>query len=121
MGRANWIFADTVFGAEVNALMYSVVETAKANHINVRCYLQYLFEEIPKHLDQSDKSFLKDMVPWSDAYHSYESQKKQADEQLWQSLFPEPERPRTPRKRDSVVHIPSEIQKNDESSAGRSA
>ena len=121
VGRANWLFADTVFGAEVNALMYSVVETAKANRVNVRCYLQYLFDEIPKYLDQSDRSFLKDMVPWSDAYHSYESQKKQSGEQLWQSLFPEPERPRTPRKRDSVVHIPSELQKNDESSVGCSA
>lgn len=121
VGRSNWIFADTVYGAEVNALMYSVVETAKANHVNVRCYLQYLLEEIPKYLDQSDKSFLKDMVPWSDAYQSYESQKKQTDEQLWQSLFPEPERPRTPRKRDSVVHMPSDVQKNDESSADRSA
>jgi transposase len=121
IGRANWIFADTVFGAKVNALMYSVVETAKANHVNVRCYLQYLLEEIPKHLDHSDKSFLKDMVPWSEVYHSYEAQKKQADERLLQSLFPEPERPKTPRKRDSVVYIPLEIQKNDESSAGRPA
>lgn len=120
VGRSNWLFADTVFGAEVNALMYSVVETAKANRVNVRCYLQYLLEKIPKHLDQSDKSFLKDMVPWSDAYHSYESQKKQADEQLCQRLFPEPERPRTPRKRESAVHTPSEVQ-NDELSVGRSA
>jgi transposase len=121
VGRSNWLFADTVFGAKINALMYSVVETAKANHVNVRCYLQYLLEEIPKHLDQSDKSFLKDMVPWSDTYHSYESQKEQADEQLLQRLFPEPERPRTPRKRDLVVHTPSEVQKNDELSVDRSA
>jgi transposase len=121
VGRSNWLFADTVIGAKINALMYSVVETAKANHVNVRCYLQYLLEEIPKHLDQSDKSFLKDMVPWSDAYHSYESQKEQADEQLLQGLFPEPERPRTPRKRDLVVHTPSEVQKNDELSVDRSA
>lgn len=118
VGRSNWLFADTVFGAKVNALMYSVVETAKANHVNVLSYLQYLLEEIPKHLDQSDKRFLKDMVPWSDAYHSYESQKKQTDEQLWQRLFPEPERPRTPRKRDSVVHTPSEVYNNDELSVG---
>ena len=121
VGRSNWLFADTVFGAQVNAMMYSVVETAKANHVNVRCYLRYLFEEIPKHLDQSDKSFLKDMVPWSDAYHSYESQKKHVNEQLWQRLFPEPERPRTPRKRDSMVHTPSEIHKNDELSTDRPA
>jgi len=108
VGRANWLFADTVFGAKVNALMYSVVETAKANHVNVHCYLQYLLDEIPKHLNQSDKSFLKDMVPWSDAFHRYASEKKQTDENLFQKLFPEPERPRTPRKRDSAIH------KNDE-------
>lgn len=58
------------------------------------------------------------MVPWSDAYHSYELQKKQVDEQLWHNLFPEPERPRTPRKRDSVVHTPSEVQKVDAFSVG---
>lgn len=121
VGRSNWLFADTVFGAKVNALMYSVVETAKANHVNVCCYLRYLLEEIPKHLDQSDKSFLKDMVPWSDAYQSYESQKEQADEQLLQRLFPEPERPRTPRKRDSVFHTPLEVHKIDELSVSRPA
>jgi hypothetical protein len=118
VGRANWLFADTVFGAKVNALMYSVVETAKANHVNVRCYLQYLFEEIPKHLDQSDKSFLKEMVPWSDAYRNYESQKGQGDKQLWQRLFPEPERPRAPRKRGLLTHTPSKVHKSDESSLG---
>ena len=101
--------------------MYSVVETAKTNRVNVRCYLQYLLETVPKYLDQSDKSFLKDMVPWSDAYRSYESQKRQVDEQLWQRLFPEPERPRTPRKKESVVHTPSEALKKDELSAIRSA
>jgi hypothetical protein len=98
VGRANWLFADTVFSAKVNAMMYSVVETAKANHVHVRYYLQYLFEEITKYLDQSDKSFLKDMVPWSDSFHRYELQKDQTDEQLWHRLFPEPERPRTQGK-----------------------
>ena len=121
VGRSNWLFADTILGAEVNAMMYSVVETAKANHVNVRCYLQYLFEEMPKHLKQSDKGFLKDMVPWSDAYLRYESQKKEADEKHWHRIFPEPERPRTPRKRDSVIHIPAELQKNDELSVGNPA
>jgi hypothetical protein len=102
-------------------MMYSIVETAKANHVNVRCYLQYLLEEIPKYLVRSDKSFLKDMTPWSDAFHSYESQKEKADIHLWQRFFPEPERPRTPRKRDSVVHTPSEVRINDELSVGHPA
>ena len=47
IGRANWLFADTIDGAKVNAIMYSVVETAKANHVNLQYYLQYLFEQIP--------------------------------------------------------------------------
>jgi transposase len=96
-------------------MMYSIVETAKANHVNVLCYIQYLLEEIPKHLNQSDKSFLKDMVPWSDAFHRYEAQKNQTDKMLWQRLFPEPERPKTPRKRDSVIH------ENDDSSVSHPA
>lgn len=77
--------------------------------------LQYLLDEIPKHLNQSDKTFLKDMVPWSDSFHRYESEKKQTDENFFQNLFPEPERPRTPRKRDSAIH------KNDELSVDRPA
>ena len=47
IGRANWLFADTIDGAKVNAIMYSIVETAKANRVNVQYYLQYLFEQIP--------------------------------------------------------------------------
>lgn len=35
VGRANWLFADTIDGAKVNAIMYSIVETARANHANV--------------------------------------------------------------------------------------
>lgn len=38
-----------------------------------------------------------------------------------QRLFPEPEGPITPSKRDSVVHTPSEIHKNNELSVGGSA
>ncbi len=40
IGRANWLFVDTVDGARVNAVMYSIVETAKVNQVNVRYYLQ---------------------------------------------------------------------------------
>lgn len=100
IGRSNWLFADTEYGAEVNALVYSVVETAKANKVNVGCYLQYLFEEIPKHLDQADREFLKDMTPWSNAYIRYEELAKRENLLKYKQLFPEPEKPRTPRKKD---------------------
>lgn len=32
--RKNWLFADTVEGAKANAVLYSIVETAKANSLN---------------------------------------------------------------------------------------
>ena len=97
VGRANWLFADTVFGAQVNTTMYSIVETAKANGVNVLLYLRYLLEEMPKHKGQLDRSYLKDMVPWSDAFKAFERQHAEQTKYLYQNLFQEPERPRTPR------------------------
>ena len=74
VGRANWLFADTTFGAEINALMYSIVETAKANNANVLIYLRYLLEEMPRHTANAGRNYLADMVPWSDAYKRYEAE-----------------------------------------------
>ena len=30
-------------------------------------YLKYILSEIPKHMDDTDLSFLDDLLPWSDA------------------------------------------------------
>ena len=69
-GRANWLFADTILGAEVNAAMYSIVETAKVNQVNPYEYIKYLLEKMPELLDDegnvTDPECLKDMMPWSD-------------------------------------------------------
>jgi transposase len=48
LGRKNWLFAETVGGAEASANLYSVVETAKANGIEPWAYLQHVFAELPK-------------------------------------------------------------------------
>ena len=109
IGRANWLFADTIGGAKVNAMVYSIAEAARANHADVRCYLQYLFDEMPKHLVAEDKSYLPDMVPWSDAYKEYEKNKQQSDLDLIGNLFHEPNKPRTPRKKDPVINIHPDI------------
>ena len=29
-------------------------------------YFEYLLTEIPKHMDDTDRSFLNDLVPWSE-------------------------------------------------------
>lgn len=73
IGRANWIFADTKLGAKVNAICYSLAETAKANKVNPELYFQYLLEEVPKHLYEANDTWKADMTPWSLAYQRYES------------------------------------------------
>lgn len=57
---------DTINGAKTSAIIYSIVETAKANNLKPFNYVQYLLEEIPKHMDETDYSFLKDLLPWSE-------------------------------------------------------
>jgi len=106
VGRANWLFADTIAGAKVNALIYSIVETAKANQVNIGCYLKYLFEKVPVARNPKDKDFLASMMPWSAAYREYEKARKQSDLLLYRDMFPEPDRPRTPRKKDLIINLP---------------
>lgn len=48
LGRKNWMFSDTVAGAEASANLYSVIETAKANGLEPYRYLCHLFSELPK-------------------------------------------------------------------------
>ena len=48
VGRKNWLFCDTPKGADASAVIYSIVETAKANDINVRKYMEYLFTVMPE-------------------------------------------------------------------------
>lgn len=39
VGRKNWLFCDSVKGAESSAIVYSIVETAKANNLEPYDYL----------------------------------------------------------------------------------
>ena len=41
------------------------METAKANGLKVYEYVEYLLTEIPKHEEDTDLSFLDDLLPWS--------------------------------------------------------
>ena len=47
VGRKNWLFADTPKGATASAAVYSIIETAKANGLNVYTYLEYLLLYMP--------------------------------------------------------------------------
>ena len=65
IGKKNWVMIDTIAGAKSSAIIYSIAETAKANNLKPYDYFEYLLSEIPKHLDDTDRSFLDDLLPWS--------------------------------------------------------
>ena len=76
--RMNSLFSYSITGAEDNAIIESLAETAKANHANPRIYFQYLIDRM---MDRNrsariTESFLKELMPWSDSYHEYEAGKK---------------------------------------------
>lgn len=65
VGRKNWLFADTPKGASASAAVYSIIETAKANGLNVFAYLQHLLLYMPDTDWQNYPEELDDLMPWS--------------------------------------------------------
>jgi len=47
LGRKNCLFAGVPKGADASAMLFSLVETAKANEIEPQAYLKFLFERFP--------------------------------------------------------------------------
>ena len=47
VGRRNWLFSDSVAGANASANLYSLVRTAKANGLEPYAYLRHVFTELP--------------------------------------------------------------------------
>ena len=65
VGRKNWQMIDTINGAASSAIIYSIAETAKANNLKPYEYFHYLLTEMPKHMEEKDKSFMEKLLPWS--------------------------------------------------------
>lgn len=65
IGRKNFVLIDSSNGAKASAIIYSLVETAKANQLNVYQYFELLLTEIPKHMEDKNLNFLDDLLPWS--------------------------------------------------------
>ncbi|MDE6749276.1 MAG: IS66 family transposase [Lachnospiraceae bacterium] len=63
--RKNWLFADSPKGASASAAVYSLVETAKANGLNVYAYLQILLLYMPGSEWQQYPEELDELMPWS--------------------------------------------------------
>jgi hypothetical protein len=62
IGRKNWLFADTVKGAQASANLYSLIETAKANGIEPYPYLTRVFTDLPKAQTVED---IERLLPWN--------------------------------------------------------
>ena len=71
VGRKGWLFSDTTKGAKASAFVYSIVETAKANNLNVYMYLVHIFSKMPGSDIESDPSLINDFMPWSQKLPDY--------------------------------------------------
>ncbi len=65
--RKNWMFAQSVKGAEASATLYSIVMTCCAHDINPYFYFQKLFEALPNREEDAD---LSDLLPWHAQFKS---------------------------------------------------
>ena len=62
IGRKAWLFANTHGGADASAVLYSLVETAKANDVQPIDYLMRLFDQWP-HIKGDDD--IDHLLPWN--------------------------------------------------------
>ena len=63
--RKNWLFADSVEVAKANAIYYSLIESAKANNLNIYKYIKYLLDELPQLEGEQSEDAIEKYLPWS--------------------------------------------------------
>ena len=61
-GRRAWLFSDTPAGANASAMIYSMVETAKANGHEPHSWLNHVMRELPKAREMKSYDHL---LPWN--------------------------------------------------------
>lgn len=60
IGRKNWLFSDTPRGADASAMLYSIIETAKANDLILYDYMVKCMKELAKPEPDIDS-----LLPWN--------------------------------------------------------
>lgn len=48
IGRKNWLFSDSVAGANASAMIYSILQTARGNGLDPYAYMRHLLTELPR-------------------------------------------------------------------------
>ena len=62
MGRKNWLFANTLGGAQASAVIYSLIETAKENGLDPYRYLLWVLQNAPQ-LSETDAAWAEQFTP----------------------------------------------------------
>lgn len=65
IGRGNWLFCNTPKGAKASAVIYSIIETSKGNHLKPINYLTYLFKKLSNMDFKNNPELLMDLLPQS--------------------------------------------------------
>jgi len=63
LGRKNWLFSQSVAGVKASANIYSIMQTAAANNIELFPYLKKLMKELPNSQTQAQ---LEALLPFAD-------------------------------------------------------
>ncbi len=64
--RGAWLFADSVDGAAANAILYSLVESARLNKLNIYEYMNYILSVITDLNYINNPNLLDELMPWSE-------------------------------------------------------
>ena len=62
IGRKNWLFSNTTSGAHASSVLYSIVETAKANNLVPFDYLHHILSVLS---ERDDDDTLTAVLPWN--------------------------------------------------------
>ena len=62
VGRKNWLFSDTPAGAHASAVLYSLVETAKASNREPYAWLRFVVERLPMATTVDE---IEALLPWN--------------------------------------------------------
>ena len=58
-GHIIWLFSQTATGANASAMLYSIIETAKANDLNVFEYVMSCLDELSR-----PNADIEQLLPW---------------------------------------------------------
>jgi transposase len=62
IGRKNWLFSDTLAGAESSAALYSLLVMAREHKLNPIAYMTAVFTELPRATTVDD---VEKLLPWN--------------------------------------------------------